>query len=301
MFFQKPITNDRLMFSLTGLSLNEFQSLLERFEPIYHEFRAKEHSRKKKKYGKGRQGNLTISQKLLMLLIHFRCYPTYDVLGWLFGHERTKCFRWVKLLTPILEEVLQRNLVLPARQIKSKEQFLELFPDLEVYIDGTERPIHKYDNQKSNKRHYSGKKKQHTKKNIVISNKAKRIQYLTPTSYGRRHDKYQADRNHIFEDLPEEVTAYVDTGFLGSKKKHAKTIMPKKSTKKKKLTREQKQDNQIISSLRVVSEHAIGGIKRMQSCIQTIRSHIDKKADQAILISSGIWNFHLDYKLDNKG
>jgi hypothetical protein len=42
MFYQRPITSNRLMFSLTGLSLNEFERLLERFEPIYHEFRAKE-------------------------------------------------------------------------------------------------------------------------------------------------------------------------------------------------------------------------------------------------------------------
>jgi hypothetical protein len=296
MLQQRPITNNRLMFSLTGLSLNEFERLLERFEPIYHEFRAKENPNRKRKYRNGTKGFLTIKQKLLMVLVHFKCYPTYDLLGWLFGLERTRAFRWVKILTPILETVLERNMVLPARTINTKEEFLKLFPDLEVFIDGTERPIHKFDNPKSGKRHYSGKKKVHTKKNITLSTKSKRVNYLTKTSYGRRHDKYHADKNSVFEDLPPEIQSWVDTGFQGSQKKHEKTNIPKKSTKKNPLTQDQKDENKLISSYRVVAEHALAGIKRMQSCVQTIRSHIDEKADKLILIATGIWNFHLDFR-----
>jgi hypothetical protein len=296
MFYQRPITNNRLMFSLTGLSLNEFERLLERFEPIYHEFRAKEKKDRKRRYNKGKRGHLTIRQKLLMVLIHFKCYPTFDLLGWLFGHERTKCFRWVKLLTPILEITLGRSLVLPARQIRSKEELLALFPDLDIYIDGTERSIHRFDNPKSNKRHYSGKKKQNTKKNIILSDKKKRIQYLTPTKYGRRHDQYHANKSSIFDDLPHEIQTWVDTGFQGSVKKHKNTNIPKKKSKKNPLTDMDKINNFLVSSIRCTAEHAIAGIKRMQSCVQTIRSHIDEKADKLILISTGIWNFHLDYR-----
>lgn len=62
MFHQRPITTDRLMFSLTGLSLNEFDRLLERFEPIYHEFRAKELKKRIRNYNKGKACNLTIKQ-----------------------------------------------------------------------------------------------------------------------------------------------------------------------------------------------------------------------------------------------
>jgi hypothetical protein len=296
MLQQRPITNNRLMYSLTGLSLNEFERLLERFEPIYHEFRAKEKTNRVRKYRKGTKGFLSIRQKLLMVLVHYKCYPTYDLLGWLFGHERTRAFRWIKILTPILEATLGRSLALPARSINSKEEFLKLFPDLEVFIDGTERPIHRFNNPKSGKRHYSGKKKQHTKKNITLSTKSKRVNYLTKTSYGRRHDKYHADKNNIFDDLPPEIQSWVDTGFQGSQKKHTKTYIPKKSTKKKPLNQKQKEENKLISSYRVVAEHALAGIKRMQSCVQTIRSHIDEKADKLILISTGIWNFHLDFK-----
>lgn len=296
MLNQRPITNDRLMFSLTGLSLKEFDRLFERFEPIYHEFRAKEKKDRIRKYRNGTKGFLTTRQKLTMILLFLKCYPTYDLLGWIFGLERTRAFRWIKILMPILEATLGRSLSLPARQIHSKEELLKLFPDLEVFIDGTERPIHNYKNPKSGKRHYSGKKKYHTKKNIILSTKSKRINYLTKTSYGRRHDKYHADKQSIFEDLPEEILSWVDTGFQGSQKIHHNTNIPKKSTKKKPLSLEQKEDNRIISSFRVVVEHAISGIKRMQCCSQTLRSHIDKMADTLILLPTGIWNFHLDYK-----
>ena len=43
---------------------------------------------------------------------------------------------------PILEKVLGKEVVLPARQIKSAEEFIRLFPEIkEVFIDGTERPV----------------------------------------------------------------------------------------------------------------------------------------------------------------
>jgi DDE superfamily endonuclease len=95
------------------------------------------------------------------------------------------------------------------------------------------------------------------------------------------HLKYNHGLIRVFKDL---------------KRNTKKTNIPKKSTKKKPLTQEQKEENKLISSYRVVAEHALAGIKRMQSCVQTIRSHIDEKADKLILIATGIWNFHLDFR-----
>ena len=55
----------------------------------------------------------------------------------------------------------------------------------------------------------------------------------------------------------------------------------------------QKSENKIISSFRVVVEHAIGGIKRYGVARDIYRNKIDNLDDKFHLLSAGLWNFHL--------
>jgi hypothetical protein len=48
-----------------------------------------------------------------------------------------------------------------------------------------------------------------------------------------------------------------------------------------------------ISSIRVQIEHAIGGIKRMQITTGKFRNKKDTFNDKAMLLSCGLWNYHL--------
>jgi hypothetical protein len=80
-------------------------------------------------------------------------------------------------------------MVLPERKIRTLEELLEAFPDVgDLLIDGTERPIQRPKDDEKQKENYSGKKKMHTRKNIIISDKKKRIGYVSPTMSGKRHD-----------------------------------------------------------------------------------------------------------------
>ncbi len=64
--------------------------------------------------------------------------------------------------------------MLPERKLKKAEEFFETFPEVrEVFIDGTERQTQRLRDSKQQKDKYSDKKKRHTAKNIVISNKKK--------------------------------------------------------------------------------------------------------------------------------
>ncbi len=56
-------------------------------------------------------------------------------------------------------------------------------------------------------RHYSGKKKSHRRKHIVIAEKSRRILLITPAKPGRRHDKNLLDRAQITSILPQKVNA----------------------------------------------------------------------------------------------
>jgi len=102
---------------------------------------------------------------------------------------------------PILEKALGKELVLPARQIKSAEEFIRLFPEIkEVFIDGTERPVERSKNKEKQKQDYSGKKKRHTRKNIIVSDEKKRVLILTKTDPGSKHD-YQSLKRVKFQNI----------------------------------------------------------------------------------------------------
>jgi hypothetical protein len=67
----------------------------------------------------------------------------------------------------------------------------------------------------------------------------------------------------------------------------------KKATKGKPLTDSEKEENKVISSFRVVVEHALSGIKRFGILSQTLRNRKAFFDDIIMEIGCGLWNFHL--------
>jgi hypothetical protein len=99
----------------------------------------------------------------------------------IFDLDRSNAHRNVHKFTPILEKALGRELVLPERKISTVEELLEAFPDvMDLFIDGTERPIQRPKDNDKQKENHSGKKKMHTRKNIIISEKKKRTRICEP-------------------------------------------------------------------------------------------------------------------------
>ena len=67
-------------------------------------------------------------------------------------------------------------MVLPKREIHTSKELFKSFPELRnVFVDGTERPTQKPKDKDKQKENYSGKKKRHMRKNIVMSDENKRI------------------------------------------------------------------------------------------------------------------------------
>lgn len=289
--------SNRACLSLTGLRIAEFQNLAESFRSNWEEYAHKRKPDRKRKIGGGRTGQLgTVEEKLLFTLFYLKSYPTYDVLAFIVQFHRTRACQWALTLLPILEKTLGRKLVLPERKISSVEEFLRKFPEAkDVFGDGSERRIQRPKRQKRQNKTYSGKKKAHTRKQIVLADEYKRILVLTPTKSGRRHDKRLSDKTGIFQNLPPNVTAWLDTGFQGVKKDHPNTLIPRKKTRARPLTEEDKQENKLISSFRVIVEHAIGGMKRYQSMQHPYRNRKPRLDDLFSLLSAGLWNYHLAF------
>jgi hypothetical protein len=180
-----------------------------------------------------------------------------------------------------------------ATVVPSVDEFLRKFPEAkDLFIDGTERPRRRPKKGKAQKKHYAGKKKRPTRKNIVWVDEKKRILLLSPTKHGRLHDKKASDKNGGLHFVPEGIHVWMDTGFLGHQRDHPNVHMPKKASKKHPLTEQQREKNRIISGLRIVVEHAIGGMKRYGAAADICRNHHGWD-DELMGVCAGLWNFHL--------
>ncbi len=281
--------------ALTGLTVREFRNLTDDFSWNYHEYEAKRKPDRVRKLGGGRGSYIESPQeKLFYALWYLKTYPTFDLASFYVGFARSKACKWIQILFPILQTTLQRKLVLPVRRISDPEEFSRLFPETrEVFADGIERSIQRAKNKKKQQKTYSGKKKTHTRKSVILSDGKRRILALTPQKSGRRHDKRLADKEMIFSRLPKEVTVFADTAFTGEERVHLKTFIPKKKPRKRDLTPQEKEWNRLISSCRVVVEHAIGGVKRYRCLVDKLRNRQAFIDDRFLLLASGLWNYHL--------
>jgi DDE superfamily endonuclease/Helix-turn-helix of DDE superfamily endonuclease len=272
----RALENDRLQRALTGLNRKAFDKLCEVFEVVYQESIESDTKPRKRARGGGRKARLrTIESKLLFILFYFKCYPTFDVLSWLFDMERGRANRWVHRLQGILEKALGKKMVLPERKLESIEQFLSKFPEVrEVIFDGTERPVQRPKDAEKQKEHYSGKKKRHTRKHITGSTRTKRVILLSEARAGKIHDKRQLNEADLVSNIPDLVRIEGDLGFQGLQNEFVNIHLPHKKPRGKDLSEQQKQENKEFSSQRVVCEHAHAGIKRYNAVSAIYRNRV---------------------------
>lgn len=293
----RAMKNGRLLQAVTGVTLLAFETLLPMFEKVLLESRFKKP--RKRAPGGGRKGALeSAHKKLFFLLCYLKVYPTYDLASLLWGADRSRICRWVQNGLPLLEQTLGRACVLPARRIGSMEEFLKHFPEAkDLFIDGTERRTQRPAKSRNLHRRDEGKKKAHTRKNLVATDASKRVLLLSPTKNGRRHDKWRVEQTNWLKAIPPSTTVWVDTGFMGIEQQlqvGVPLMRPQKGSKKHPLSPEQKTENRVISSLRVVCEHAIGGIKRFGALFFPYRNRKGQD-DSFMWIASGLWNLHLNF------
>ncbi|PAV02535.1 hypothetical protein CBG25_10315, partial [Arsenophonus sp. ENCA] len=125
---ERLLRDNRLCKAIIGLSVEELKNLAAEFSACYLIYRKKNRKDHERQMGAGQKGFIpTPLDKLLFILLYLKCYPTYDLQGLLFGLDRTRVCRWVKILLPVLEMTLGRECVLPARQIRSAEEFFRAF------------------------------------------------------------------------------------------------------------------------------------------------------------------------------
>ncbi len=287
----------RKFLAMTGYTVEEFQALLPHFR-IRFEKRVETHTPKgklriKRRYSVYKNSPLpTIEDKLLFILIYLKQGATQEMHASLFGLHQSDANVWIHFLHPILNQALADLGELPAREAETLN--LEEEPEFYFFHDGTERPICRPKDQEAQKQHYSGKKKQHTIKNIVITNPSCRILFLSQTGEGKKHDKKAADEAGY--DFPEGSTLFQDAGFQGFTVAGITVIQPKKKPRGKELDAEDKENNRAISRIRIRVEHAIGGVKRYRIVKGKIRNWKKGFRDRVMETCCGLHNFRLNFR-----
>src|SRR5215210_206895 len=217
----------------TGLRLEEFECLLPTFEKCFQlSTKPKPKATKKKKRratGGGRKGNLpTLSDNLLFILSYQKTAQLQTMHGLQFGLSQPQANYWIHRLLPILQKSLAQMGMKPEREGKKVADLIEAGEGgANLSLDASERELQRPVDVKKQKQKYSGKKKTHTDKNLLLVNEnTRKVVYLSPTVEGKKHDKKLADESQI--SYPKNASLSKDTGFQGYEPEGVLSEQPKK-------------------------------------------------------------------------
>ncbi len=272
--YDKLRRRPRAFRSLTGLSVDEFDALYgEVVDKIdsYDESRLNRRERERAR-GAGGQYRHDARNRLLMAMIWLRIYPTYDVLGFLFDLDKSNIGRNMTTVLAVLREALGDEIQWPDKSQRKRKmvEFMQEFPEVVAIVDATEQPIQRPKDDKTQKNHYSGKKKRHTLKTQVVVAPDGELMDVSPTVPGSQHDKKLYDESGVSASLDEDEAMMGDSGFQGIQHEHP-AILPHKKPKGGELTKVQKKYNRRVSRVRVVVENTIAQIKTFRVTAEVYR------------------------------
>jgi hypothetical protein len=223
----------REFLAATSLTPDEFAQLLPFFEAAYTHLYPPTQTMtgqpRQRRQGAGVKGALpTTAAKLLFILVFQKTNPLQTMHGLQFGLRQPQTNYWIHRLLPVLQQTLHDAGYAPERDPQRVADPALLGGAPELVIDGTERRRQRPHDPARQRAHYSGKKKTHTDKNMVLVHEpSQRVLYLGPTVPGSTHDKKAADAAAI--RYPVNATLDKATGFQGYEPEGVLTYQPKKT------------------------------------------------------------------------
>lgn len=283
--------SDRLMKSATSLTVAEFDALARKFAPLWAErlcAQTAEGASRQRKPGGGRKGALTTAElKLFFILFYYKAYPTQDLMGLLFGFTQGQVSDWVGRLTRAVGGLM--TLHKPARQVRELRDLLAREPALkEVIIDGTERRLPRPTHAGRQRYYYSGRKKRHAVKNVILTAKGK-VRWCSRTVPARRHDKAVTEGERL--RLPEGITVLADSGFAGLEPGAAVLITPWKKPKGRRLHWKRRAFNRLLGQERVAIEHTLASVKRLKILRDEFRNRRRGMVDEVMVLGCALHNY----------
>ncbi len=306
--YKKFFNNPGKLLRFTGLTVIQFKTLSERLIPLWREREKTRLSRNDRirSIGAGRRYRLSsLEDRLLLILLFYRTYCLYEILGWIFHLDSSNICRMINKMKPLIEQAADPTLRFALKTIKHKrkkmgmEEFIRTYPDLiELVIDSTEQKRRRPKNKKKQRNFYSGKKHQHGFKTQIVVDKKGRIINVSRSYPSRIHDKTVLLKEKTLDKIPSDVKKLLDKGYIGIKKlypDHKISIPIKKTRWKRKLTRGEKNKNTRLSKKRVKVEHGISRLKKYPVLSQTYRLK-EKDYNRHFRNIAALCNFRLAFK-----
>ena len=138
---------------------------------------------------------------------------------------------------------------------------------------------------------YSGKKKDHTVKNVLLVNALLIILFLSDTYGGRVHDKPIADATPY--PLPARSRLLQDLGFLAFTLPQVEILMPTKKPRGQEWTREQQRATQALNQRRLRIEQVNSSVKRCRIVQDRLRLWKQGIRDLVMALCCALHNFRV--------
>ena len=249
--------------SLFGLNKAQLGELLPVVLPILHERRLQElraRPGRKRAPGAGRKRKLPPLREVLMTLVYLRHNVPHAVCGQLFGVSADVSEDTFRTVIQVLNESCPSDRWNAEKHWRKGEPTWT--PDEQdlLLIDSFETTVPRPSRREDDKHLYSGKKRRHTLKTQVATDKNGEIVGIDPGHPGPTHDKTLYLNSGIETAFP-KAKKQADLGYIGApgmilphKKKNCRKI-------KNELTAAQIDENRQLASVRVHVEHGIRRIK----------------------------------------
>lgn len=313
MDIQKIKKNSDQFLSLTSLYESEFDELLVPFSRCwknYFKHRNLSGKRRRKPLSALQLENSTrvlptMTEKLFFILYFFKNGHLQQSLAAQFDMTQGQASRWIKALLPVLEKSI---VALHLQAAQTMDDLVRLFRNRQrndnlsncqntesLHLDATERDMERNLDQEAQKFDYSGKQGAHTLKNSVINDEFQFVHFAGFTYRGAIHDKTMivdeiSDLNLLKEF---ELWFSKDKAYQSYQPSGVNFLEPFKAKRNHPLKKWQKRFNHWISSIRICSEHAISGIKRLRILKEKLRYFDSTFRNQIFLVACGLHNLRV--------
>ncbi len=274
--------------SMTGVTVDEFEEMLADLRPRHEAARREERaaSPRVRAPGGGAKRRHDLRGQLLMTLVWLRLYLTGDAVGVLFGVDKSTVSRTTRPLLGLLRDRGQDTLGWPeeARALLdtadgaggaggADEAGEAGEADSVAIVDATEQRVERARDDATQRAHYSGKKKTHTRKTLVVVNERGRLRYVSPSAPGSTHDLTLLRQCGTREAIPPDLLLIADSGFQGLQHDapERSVALLYKGSKAHPLTPEQKLHNALLSRIRIVVKNTLAEMKRVRILADVFR------------------------------
>lgn len=270
---------------ILGIDYQQFLELLQQAELEHKEQQALIEKKKIRVNlpGGGRKPKLSIPEQVCLCLFYLRQMPTFEVLGMHFDVSKTEANDTFHYWLSIFREILPSSLL---EQIEIQESdyaiVQELLNEFELIVDSYEQPRERPTDNREQQKYFSGKKRQHTFKNKVVSlPNAKDIIDVVVGARGPTSD-ISLFRHQLQKFSPTQLFQG-DKAYIGGKN----ISTPHKKPRHGELTAKQKSENSVLSGSRIFVEHIIRLIKIFRIASMRFRLHC-ATYEQVILTVCGL-------------